>query len=248
MDRIVLIIQVACIYLSLYGLYLVIRHRKHLRARLISKGMLIGFPILITVLIVHMTMEILNIETELSEALLHFIWTALFVTGPIVLIYLSRVLQGYFSLSLSAYQSIVQQMKEMYSPAAARAILYASAKNAGYNDAIRLKERTGRDNEDFVRWLIRMCENLGWGKYEILSLKVGEDLRLRVYNAFESEGMELDASSHPSCTCFQNGYWAGVAKGVRPSMECEARMIECPSKGAQYCEFEVIFSTPPDDG
>lgn len=248
MEHIVLIIRIACIFQSVFGLYLIVRYKKHLRARLISEGMLLGFPILISILIIHMSLNILNFETDMIEALIHFVWTALFISGPIVLIQLSKVLQGYFSLSLTSYQSIVKQMTEMYSPAAAKAIIYASAKNAGYNDTVRLKERTGRDNEDFVRWLIRMCENLGWGRYEILSLQVGEHLRLRIYGSFESEGMKLEASSNHVCTCFQIGYWAGVAKGVRPSMECEGRVVECSSEGAHHCEFEVIFSTPPDDG
>jgi len=245
MDTISLVLEFASIFASLGGLVLLLRYRRLLRSMLASNYVILGFALLVTVLLVHCVLEVLDMEQAWLSSGIHFLWSASFTAAVVVSISFSKMLRGHFSLSIPSFQSLVKRLSTMYSLPAAKSILYATGKEAGHDDAVRLIRDTGLRDEAFVRHLIGICKNLGWGRYEAVSLKVGEELCLRVYDCFETTGFAKEATSALTSVCFQSGYFAGVAKALRPSMQCEAREVKCPLRGDPYCEFTVTFSEAP---
>jgi len=244
-DLATLMLDFAALFTSLAGLFLIMRHRTLLRGRMASNWIVAGFIFLSTILSIHCLVDLMNVEMPWLDAGIHFVWSVVFTAGLIVIVRFSKLLRGYFSLSIPSFQSIAKRLTTMYSPSAARAILYAAAKEAGHDDAARLMKEHLLMDEAFILWFVRICENLGWGRYEPGSIRIGEELTLRVYDCFESAGITKTGSPAPICVCFQSGYFAGVAKALRPNMECEAKETKCPRLGHPYCEFTITFSEPP---
>jgi len=245
MDIVSLVLEFASIFASLLGLVLLLRYRRLLRSMLASNYVIFGFIVLVTVLIAHCVLEVLGVEQAWLSASVHLLWSAGFTAAVVVSISFSKMLRGHFSLSIPSFQSLVKRLSTMYSLPAAKSILYATGKEAGHDDAIRLMKETGLRDEAFVRRLIGVCTSLGWGRYEAIALKVGEELRLRVFDCFETTGLAKEAASVLTSVCFQSGYFAGVAKALRPYMQCEAKEVKCPLRGDPYCEFAVTFSEAP---
>lgn len=238
------IFDVASLLLSLVSVFLLIRNRSFLRSKLISKWVVLGAIFFSFILSIHFILEVLEMETEWLSSFMHFIWVAGLTAGIVIIVHYGRLLHGYFSLSVRSFQSLSNRLAKIYCPSVAQTLLYAVGKEAGYDEAIRLMKKTKLRDEAFVRWLIGICENMGWGRYEILSMRVGEEITLRVYGCFETEGLTKKDLLPLPLLCFQSGFFAGVAKALRPSMECEARETKCPFQGDPYCEFTVTFSKP----
>jgi predicted hydrocarbon binding protein len=247
MDVVSLVLEFASIFASLLGLTLLLRYRRLLRSMLASNYVIFGFALLVTVLLAHCVLEVLDMEQAWLSSGMHLLWSAGFTAAVVVSIGFSKMLHGHFSLSIPSFQSLVKRLSTMYSLPAAKAILYATGKEAGHDDAARLMKETGLRDEAFVRRIIGICNNLGWGRYEAISLKVGEELCLRVYDCFETTGLSKEAASAITSVCFQSGYFAGVAKALRPNMQCEAKEVRCPLRGDPYCEFTVTFSEAPNE-
>jgi len=247
MDAVFWVLEFASIFTSLFGLALLLRYRRLLRSMLASNHVIFGFIVLVTVLLAHCILEVLGMEQAWLSSGIHLLWSAGFAAAVVFSISFSKMLRGHFSLSIPSFQSLVKRLSTMYSLPAAKSILYATGKEAGHDDAVRLMKETGLRDEAFVRRLIGICTNLGWGRYEAISLKVGEELCLRIYDCFETTGLAKEAASVLTSVCFQSGYFAGVAKALRPAMQCEAREAKCPLRGDPYCEFAVTFSEAPKE-
>jgi len=231
---------------SLLALILLLRYKKILRSRLASMWVLVGLAFLTALLLTHCFLDFIDVEVVWLDSFTHLLWSMGFLAGIVLAIRFGMLLQGFFSLSIPSYQNIVKRLSVMYSPSACKAILYSAGKEAGFNDSIALMKTMGLRDEAFVRRMIAICEALGWGKYKVISLKLGEEIAIRVYNCFETAGFKKTEGPVYSCICFQSGYWAGVAKALRPEMECEATENMCPLKGDDYCEFVIRFSKVPE--
>lgn len=247
MDTVSLVLEFASIFASLETLFLLLRFRRLLRSMLASNYVIFGFIVLVTLLLAHCVLEVLDMEQAWLSSIIHLLWSAGFAAAVVVSISFSKMLRGHFSLSIPSFQSLVKRLSTMYSLPAAKSILYATGKEAGHDDAVRLMKETGLRDEAFVRRLIGICTSLGWGRYETVSLKVGEGLCLRVYDCFETTGLAKEDAPVLTSVCFQSGYFAGVAKALRPDMQCEAREAKCPLRGDPYCEFTVTFSEAPKE-
>lgn len=147
--------------------------------------------------------------------------------------------ERYILIPLRAYGALYDSIEEIVGDAVS-GVLYAAGKSIGRGLAEEIKRRMDERKvsglEELARDAVKLLEELGFGKVELVESRP-EKFIVRMYSSATS----VHARKGKAVCHLERGMLAGIAEDIM-GKHYVAREVKCRAKGDPYCEFIIMES------
>jgi predicted hydrocarbon binding protein len=142
------------------------------------------------------------------------------------------------------FADLQHSLEEIFSPSAARTMLYCAGKNCGAQACKRLAEKYNLSGSKLLEAVLKLKQAEGWGIFQTRkfnsSAQKGEII---VKEGFEA--IRYGESTNPVCY-FMKGYLTGVLNTIF-NLNVSLTEKTCIAMGAKECVFELVSRSESED-